>query len=110
MVFSGDEEGAIANMERVIGELDEMFESDGVVPRYFTSYTDRVVYNRLFAMPDERIALVPDALFQAHLDMGEVLFRYDRGEEAMAHLNTLVRYAPATRWRTHPTGHTTMRL
>lgn len=96
MVFSGDEEGAIVNMERVIGELDEMFESDGVVPHYFTSYTDRVVYNRLFAMPDERIALVPDALFQAHLDMGEVLFRYDRGEEAMTHLNTLVRYAPAT--------------
>lgn len=96
MAFNGDEEGAVAHIEQTIDELDSMFAQGDRVPRYFTSYTDRVVYNKLFATPDEHVTLIPDSLFQAHLDISEVLFRLGKNERANEHLNRLVSYAPAT--------------
>lgn len=89
----GDTESVKALLGLLDG-IDHEFSSSGRVPRYFNSYADRVIYNRLFAVPGERMVLIPDALFfcgQAVSDLvGESL-----GADAKNDLlNRLVRYAP----------------
>lgn len=93
--MSGNPPEALNMMETRLSELDNAFKSSNRVPVYFNSYAERVVYNHLFASPDKKLVLIPDNLFQAHMEMVEVYSHIGRPEVALRHLNTAVSYAPA---------------
>ena len=65
------------------------------MPRYFNSYAERVVYNRLFATPGERTVLIPDNVFYTHMELADILSQLKGVEAALPHLNAMVSYAPA---------------
>ena len=75
--------------------MDQVYAAGHGVPRYFNSYAERVVYNRLFATLDERTVLIPDNLFYAHMELADVLSQIKGAEAAIPHLNRMVAYAPA---------------
>ena len=91
---SEDLNSAIEEYENNIKHFDEIFASGDVVPRYFNSYAERVVYNRLFATQNEQMRLIPDGLFYAHMEIADLLEQLGRHKEALKHLNTMVSYAP----------------
>lgn len=92
--MSGDLENAIEEYENAVKHFDSMFSFNDVVPRYFNSYAERVVYNRIFATQNERMILIPDGLFYAHMELADLLTQLSRHEDALKHLNTMVSYAP----------------
>lgn len=94
LLFSGQVDQAIQTAQDAIQSLDDTYRAAGV-PRYFNSYAERVVYNRVFATPDERITLIPDNLFHAHFELADLLAQTKGPQAALAHLNTMVSYAPA---------------
>ncbi|BDR52790.1 hypothetical protein KIM372_06970 [Bombiscardovia nodaiensis] len=98
LLFSGNVSGALEAEEGVTAQLDTLFNQQadqGSVPRFFNSYAERVVYNRLFATPGERTLLIPDNLFYAHLEMADIYTQFKQTPKALKHLNTMVSYAPA---------------
>ena len=95
LLFSGRAEQAFETAEAALKRLDAMFDAPGGVPRYFNSYAERVVYNRLFATDGETTVLIPDNLFYAHMELADVLAQIKGVKAALPHLNTLVKYAPA---------------
>lgn len=103
MLFSGRMEQGLKFAGDELKRLDALFDAGDGVPRYFNSYAERVVYNRLFATPGERTVLIPDNLFYAHMELAEVLAQIKGARAALPHLNMLVKYAPA-----YPLSH--MRL
>lgn len=102
LLFSGQVDQAIASLEEAVSKVDAMYAPTGA-PRYFNSYAERVVYNRLFATSDERTVLIPDNLFYAHMELADVLAQLQGAKAALPHLNAMVSYAPA-----YPLSH--MRL
>lgn len=102
LLFSGQVDQAIASLEEAVSKVDALYAGTGA-PRYFNSYAERVVYNRLFATSDERTVLIPDNLFYAHMELADVLAQLQGAKEALPHLNAMVSYAPA-----YPLSH--MRL
>ncbi|WEV71826.1 tetratricopeptide repeat protein [Bifidobacterium sp. ESL0790] len=94
LLFSGQVDQAIDSLERAVADLDERYAGGGAA-RYFNSYAERVVYNRLFATRDERTVLIPDNLFYAHMELADVLAQLRGAKAALPHLNKLVAYAPA---------------
>ncbi|MBT1165458.1 tetratricopeptide repeat protein [Bifidobacterium simiarum] len=105
MLFSGQPAKAISMAEAAVAEMDRMFSGVDGVPRYFNSYAERVVYNRLFATPDEHTVLIPDNLFYAHMELADVLAQIDSAKAALPHLNAMVAYAPA-----YPLSHLKMAI
>lgn len=101
-LFSGQTDQAIETIEAALKRMDDTFAAQGV-PRYFNSYAERVVYNRLFATPGETTVLIPDNLFYAHMEIADVLAQLKGAKAALPHLNRMVAYAPA-----YPLSH--MRL
>ena len=101
-LFSGQTDQAIETIEAALKRMDDTFAARGV-PRYFNSYAERVVYNRLFATPGETTVLIPDNLFYAHMEIADVLAQLKGAKAALPHLNRMVAYAPA-----YPLSH--MRL
>jgi tetratricopeptide (TPR) repeat protein len=95
LLFSGQAGEAVDHLEKAVARVDSIFASAPGVPRYFNSYAERVVYNRLFATPEEKTVLVPDNLFYAHIELADVLAQMGGSQAALAHLNALVAYAPA---------------
>ena len=95
MLFSGQADQAIEAAEATVSHLDQVYAAGHGVPRYFNSYAERVVYNRLFATLDERTVLIPDNLFYAHMELADVLSQIKGAEAAIPHLNRMVAYAPA---------------
>ncbi|MBT1176634.1 tetratricopeptide repeat protein [Bifidobacterium callimiconis] len=95
MLFGGETQKAVEIAEAAVDHLDKLFASTGGVPRYFNSYAERVVYNRLFATPDEKTVLIPDNLFYAHMELADVLAQLFGPDKALPHLNAMVAYAPA---------------
>ena len=95
MLFSGQADQAIEAAEAAVAHLDQVYAAGHGVPRYFNSYAERVVYNRLFATLDERTVLIPDNLFYAHMELADVLSQIRGAEAAIPHLNRMVAYAPA---------------
>lgn len=94
LLFSGQVDQAIDSLERAVSDIDERYTNGGAA-RYFNSYAERVVYNRLFATRDERTVLIPDNLFYAHMELADVLAQLRGAKAALPHLNKLVAYAPA---------------
>ncbi|PJM72735.1 hypothetical protein CS006_09250 [Bifidobacterium primatium] len=95
LLFGGQPQKAVEVAESAVADLDSLFAGSGGVPRYFNSYAERVVYNRLFATPDERTLLIPDNLFYAHMELADVRAQLEGPEKALPHLNAMVSYAPA---------------
>ena len=95
LLFSGGAAQGIQVEQDAIAHLDAVFAAEGQVPRYFNSYAERVVYNRLFATPGERTLLIPDNLFYAHLEIADLLAQLKEDQAALKHLNAMVAYAPA---------------
>lgn len=93
-LMEGDLKNAIESYEQNIAKFDAMFAANNAVPRYFNSYAERVVYNRLFATPDEHTLLIPDGLFYAHMELADLLSQLHQHDAALKHLNTMVAYAP----------------
>lgn len=95
LLFSGSTDQALQTEGDAIDRLDALFASGDRVPRYFNSYAERVVYNRLFATPGEHTLLIPDNLFYAHLEIADILTQMKETDKALKHLNAMVSYAPA---------------
>ena len=95
LLFSGQTEQAVTMIEEALKRIDAMYDANPGVPRYFNSYAERVVYNRLFATSDERTVLIPDNLFYAHMELGDILGQLKGPKAALPHLNRMVSYAPA---------------
>ena len=95
LLFSGGAAQGIQVEQDAIAHMDAVFATEGQVPRYFNSYAERVVYNRLFATPGERTLLIPDNLFYAHLEIADLLAQLKEDQAALKHLNAMVAYAPA---------------
>lgn len=97
LLFSGQAEQAFESAEATLERFDAMFAScvPAGVPRYFNSYAERVVYNRLFATPGENTVLIPDNLFYAHMELADVLCQLKGAKAGLPHLNAMVSYAPA---------------
>ena len=93
-LIEGDIKHAIEEYEKNIAHFDSIFSVENSVPRYFNSYAERVVYNRLFATPDEHTLLIPDGLFYAHMELADLLSQLHQQGAALKHLNTMVSYAP----------------
>ncbi|WEV52142.1 tetratricopeptide repeat protein [Bifidobacterium sp. ESL0704] len=102
LLFSGQVDQAISKLEEAVDKVDALYASTGA-PRYFNSYAERVVYNRLFATSDENTVLIPDNLFYAHMELADILAQLQGAKAALPHLNAMVSYAPA-----YPLSH--MRL
>nr|WP_193786494.1 tetratricopeptide repeat protein [Bifidobacterium biavatii] len=95
LLFSGQIDRAIDVIEAEVERLDVMYANNPGVPRYFNSYAERVVYNRLFATPGEQTVLIPDDLFYAHMEIADILSQVKGAQAALPHLNAMVSYAPA---------------
>ncbi|QOL33116.1 tetratricopeptide repeat protein [Bifidobacterium eulemuris] len=95
LLFSGQTEQAVAIIEEALERFDAIVDANPGVPRYFNSYAERVVYNRLFATSDEHTVLIPDNLFYAHMELGDILAQLKGPKASLPHLNRMVAYAPA---------------
>lgn len=95
LLFSGQTEQALQTAQAAVQQMDAHFAVGDGIPRYFNSYAERVVYNRLFATPGESTVLIPDNLFYAHMELADVLAQLSGAEESLPHLNAMVSYAPA---------------
>lgn len=95
LLFSGRTDQAFDLLGKAAAEVDARFTSGSGVPRYFNSYAERVVYNRLFATPGEHTVLIPDNLFYTHLELADALAQIRGVDAALPHLNAMVSYAPA---------------
>ena len=95
LLFSGQVDQSVELAEAALERMDQLFASNPGVPRYFNSYAERVIYNRMFATEGERTVLIPDNLFYAHMELADVLAQVKGVKAALPHLNAMVRYAPA---------------
>ncbi|PWG59797.1 hypothetical protein DF200_05570 [Bifidobacterium catulorum] len=100
LLFGGQAQKAVETAEAAVSGMDKLFAGTGGVPRYFNSYAERVVYNRMFATPDEHTLLIPDNLFYAHMELADVRSQLEGPQAALPHLNAMVAYAP-----TYPLSH-----
>ena len=100
LLFSGQDDQAVTVAEAAIERVESAYADNPGVPRYFNSYAERVVYNRLFATDGERTVLIPDNLFYAHTELADLLSQLKGAKAALPHLNAMVAYAPLTRSRT----------
>ncbi len=105
LLFNGQVEQGIQQAQAAVERMDRLFASNPGVPRYFNSYAERVIYNRLFATKDEHTVLIPDNLFYAHMELADVLAQIKGVQAALPHLNAMVRYAP-----TYPLSHTRLSI
>ncbi|MBT1172883.1 tetratricopeptide repeat protein [Bifidobacterium sp. MA2] len=95
LLFNGQVDQAFETAEAAIGRIDALYAKGDGVPRYFNSYAERVIYNRLFATSGERTVLIPDNLFYAHMELSDVLAQVKGASHSLKHLNAMVAYAPA---------------
>ena len=95
LLFSGQIDQSVELVEAALERMDQLFSSNPGVPRYFNSYAERVIYNRMFATEGERTVLIPDNLFYTHMELADVLAQVKGAKAALPHLNAMVRYAPA---------------
>lgn len=95
LLFSGQDDQAVTVAEAAIERVESAYADNPGVPRYFNSYAERVVYNRLFATDGERTVLIPDNLFYAHTELADLLSQLKGAKAALPHLNAMVAYAPA---------------
>lgn len=84
-------------LESALTPIDRagIFEDSATVEyRHFSSYVDRALYNRLFALPGRTSLLVPAAYYEAHLLLSAAYLMEREGELALSHAERLVALAP----------------
>ena len=94
-LFKGNTSQAVDIAQQSVDRFDAIFNSTPGVPRYFNSYAERVVYNKLFATPGEKTLLIPDNLFYAHMELADFLAQVSGPQASIEHLSKMVAYAPA---------------
>ena len=65
--------------------------------RYFSSYVDRVLYNRLYRAPETSVLLVPDAYFECHLMLSAAYSALGQHADALRHARRILELAPVDR-------------
>ena len=87
---------AIAPILARIDEVGTYDDSATVAYRYFNSYVERALYNRLQADGGETrsIMLVPNAYYEAHLLVSMTSLMLGAHDEALAHAERLLELAP----------------
>ena len=86
--------------EAAIERVESAYADNPGVPRYFNSYAERVVYNRLFATDGECTVLIPDNLFYAHTELADLLSQLKARRPRCRTLTRWWRMLPLTRSRT----------
>lgn len=69
-------------------------DSETSVHRFFRSYCDRVLYNRLMQNPGQKTILVPDAYYQARLMLAQAALAGGNAEEARRQSASMMILAP----------------
>ena len=89
---------ALAALAPVVRQLDEAGiynDSPTIVYRYFDSYIERALYNRMHAeRSTAAVMLVPDAYYEAHLMLSIISLMTGSHENALVHAQRLVQLAP----------------
>lgn len=87
---------AIAPLLARMDEAGVYADTPSVVYRFFSSYVERALYNRLHADEEQRatVMLVPDAYYEAHLLASITYLMEGQGEQALAHAQRMVELAP----------------
>lgn len=94
-----DLEAQLAAIDEALAPLTAMgvyLDDSETVYRYFNSAIERVWFNLNLDDRSRVVKLVPDSYYTAHSCAARILSMLDRGEEALAHADELVRIAPAT--------------
>ncbi|MBQ9004953.1 MAG: tetratricopeptide repeat protein [Atopobiaceae bacterium] len=90
-------------IEEVLAPIDDAglyADTPNIEYRFFPSYVERALYNRLFAYAGRLPSLVPQTYFQAHYLMSVSLLMQGSLEGALTHARRLVELAPLDA-RTH---------
>lgn len=88
---------ALKLIHDVVGPIDEagLYADSGSVEwRYFASFVDRALYNRLNDHPERSLMLVPASYYYAHLLATMAALMSGQTTTAIDHARTLVRIAP----------------
>ena len=94
-----DLEAVLSSLEDALSPITGMgvyLDDSDQIYRYFNSLAERVLFNRELDDHSRTVRLVPDAYYNAHSCAARILSMLDRGEEALAHTDELLRIAPAT--------------
>lgn len=76
-------------------ESDHLFlDSDEEVYRFFRSYSDRVMYNKLKAKPNQKVTLLPDSYYQIHLMLATDNLELGQNEKAKQFGRRIIEFAP----------------
>lgn len=97
LLSTNDPQGAQRTLEEVLLPLDDAgiyADSANVEYRFFPSYVERALYNRLFALEGHLPLLVPRAYYQAHFLLSVALMMQGRFDEATTHAQRLVELSP----------------
>ena len=90
-------QAAQLTLEKVLGPLDDAgyyADTAHIEYRFFPSYVERTLYNRLFAFEGRLPSLVPHAYFQAHFLLSVAQMMQGDFEGALRHARRLVELAP----------------
>ena len=84
----GDAATAERRLSATLAPLDDaraFVDEPGVSWRYFNSFVERGLYNRLFAEEGAQVRLVPDAYFNAQLLLSAACYELEQTGRALAH-------------------------
>lgn len=90
----GEISQGIEEYEKNVAYYDAMFSEGKSIPRYFNSYAERVIYNRMFANNNESMRLIPDGLFYSHMELADIYSQLHDSNKTLQHLRSMVVYAP----------------
>lgn len=96
-IGSRDLSGARRILSEALSPIDRagLFADSATVEyRYFGSYVDRTLYNRLFALEGHTSLLVPEPYYEAHLLLSAACLMEGDVERALTHARRLVEFAP----------------
>lgn len=62
-------------------------DDDSTCYRYFSSYVERALFNRMYPTANKRLVLVPDAYYEAQLILSSAYLDLNAAEKAAAHAN-----------------------
>lgn len=87
---------AVRLLEEKVREADSRFDLLPLAPaRYFNTYTERIIYNRLLSSGGEYTVLLPNSLFSAHVALEEMISKHG-DSDPLEQANWQVLHAPAT--------------
>ena len=69
-------------------------DSTGHAYRFFRTYIDRVLYNKLEAQPHQEVILLPDCYYQVHSMLASLSLEQDKPEAAAQYAARMIAFAP----------------